>query len=80
VGEGKVNVCKAIEDMKTDARNEGLNAGREEGRSEGFNEGILMTVSMLKKMNLSKDAVIKQLTENYPLTGDKAAALVNSRW
>ena len=80
VGEGEVNVCKAIEDMKTDARNEGLNAGREEGRSEGFNEGILMTVSMLKKMNLSKDAVIKQLTENYPLTGDKAAALVNSRW
>ena len=39
VGEEEVNVCKAIEDMKEEVRN----------------EGILTAVSMLKDMNLSKD-------------------------
>ena len=64
VGEEEVDVCKAIEDMKEEARN----------------DAILKAVSMLKKLKLSKDAVIEQIVENYALTNDKATALVNSRW
>ena len=64
VGEEEVDVCKAIEDMKEEARN----------------DAILKAVSMLKKLKLSKDAAIEQIVENYALTNDKATALVNSRW
>ncbi|MBQ7498227.1 MAG: hypothetical protein IJU00_10435 [Selenomonas sp.] len=61
-------MCKAIEDMKADAR------------SEGRNEGILTTVSILKDMNLSKDAVIEKIETNYALSNEEAVAMVNSRW
>ena len=68
MGEEEVNVCKAIEDMKMDARN------------EGRSEGILTTVSILKNMNLSKDAIITQIAENSSLSVEEAASLVNSNW
>lgn len=34
-GKGKINMCKAIDDMLEDSRNDGLRIGREEGREEG---------------------------------------------
>lgn len=84
VGKEGINVCKAIEDMKMDARNEGRNEGliegRNEGRNEGLNEGILMAVSMLKNLKLTKDAAVRQIEESYSLPYDEAVALVNSRW
>ena len=64
VGEEEVNVCKAIEDMKEEVRN----------------EGILTAVSMLKDMNLSKDAVIEKIETNYALSNEEATALVDRRW
>ena len=64
VGKEDVNMCKAIEDMKKEVRD----------------EGILKTVSILKKLKLSKDAVIQQIIENYSLSNEEAAALVDSRW
>jgi hypothetical protein len=68
VGEEEVNVCKAIEDMK------------EEVRTETRNEGILKTVSILKNLKLSKDAATQQIVENFSLSNEEAAALVDSRW
>lgn len=68
MGEEEVNVCKAIEDMRADARN------------EGRSEGILTTVSILKDMNLSKEAVIEKIETNYALSNEDAVAMVNSRW
>ena len=68
VGKGEVNVCKAIEDMKEEARN------------ETRNEDLLRTVNMLKKLKLTKDVAIQQLAENFALHDDEAAALVNSNW
>ena len=64
VGKEDVNMCKAIEDMKKEVRD----------------EGILKTVSILKKLKLSKEAVIQQIIENYSLSNEEAAALVDSRW
>ena len=69
-------MCKAIEDMKMDARNE----GRSEGRNEGLNEGISKAVTMLKDLQLTKDAAIQQIMKNYSLPDKEAAALVNSNW
>ena len=57
-------MCKAIEDMKKEVRD----------------EGILKMVSVLKKLKLSKEAVIQQIIENYSLSNEEAAALVDSRW
>ena len=68
VGEEEVNMCKAIEDMKEDVR------------TETRNEGILKTVSILKNLKLSKDDVTQQIIENYSLSDEEAAALVDSRW
>ena len=57
-------MCKAIEDMKMDVRN----------------EVIVKAVSMLKKLNLSKEAVTQQIIEAYSLADEEAVALVDSRW
>ena len=46
---GRVNVCKAVEDMKTNAKNEGIAEGRAEGMAEGMNKGILETLVGLVK-------------------------------
>ena len=35
----KVDMCKAIDDMLEDSRNDGLRIGREEGREKGIIEG-----------------------------------------
>lgn len=61
-------MCKAIEDMKADARNEGIN------------EGISKAVIMLKKLKLTKEAATRQIMESYSLPDKEAAALVNSNW
>ena len=76
VGEGEVNVCKAIEDMKTEA----WNKGHSEGRNEERDEGISKAISMLKNLNLTKDIAIQQIGESYALSSEEATALVNSRW
>ena len=68
VGKEGVNMCKAIEDMKMEARNEGLN------------EGISRAVAMLKDLQFTKDAAIQQIMKNYALSDDDAMAAVNSNW
>ena len=45
-------MCKAIEDMKTNAKNEGRAEGRAEGMAEGMNKGILETLVGLVKDGL----------------------------
>ena len=70
VGEERIDVCKAIDDMITDARNEGLNQGREAGREEGRDETIkkmlslgLVTVEAVKQATGMTDAQIKALQQ-----------------
>ena len=46
-------------------------ARREEG---------LKAVAMLKNLKISKDLAIAQIIENYALSNEEAAALVNSNW
>ena len=43
-------------------------------------EERLKAVAMLKKLKISKDLAIAQIIENYALSNEEAAALVNSNW
>lgn len=72
VGEERVDMCKAIEDMKADARNEGRDAER--------NAGMVKLVSTLKNVRVEKDVAVQQLSEAYSLTEADATAFVNSNW
>ena len=39
-GKERYNLCKAIDDMKNDARNEGINIGYKSGMNDGYKSGI----------------------------------------
>jgi hypothetical protein len=68
VGEERIDMCKAIDDMLTDARN------------EATNEGMLNIVAMARECNLGKDVAIQQLEKRYPLSQDEAMSFVNQNW
>ena len=53
MGEERVDMCKAIEDMRNDALAEGVIKGLAEGRKEGKAEGILSTL-----VGLVKDGIL----------------------
>ncbi len=53
VGEERVDMCKAIEGIRNDARLEGIEEGIEEGIKEGIKEGVLKTL-----ISLVKDGVL----------------------
>ena len=50
--EGKVDVCKAIDEMRSESRNEGRIEGKIEGRREGKIEGSLETLVHLVQKGL----------------------------
>jgi len=54
VKEGGINVCKAIQDLMADSREEGIIEGKEAGKIEGIKEGIkegqsVVIMNMLKQ-------------------------------
>jgi len=77
-------MCKALEDMITDARDEGIskgyNEGIDEGRNEATNEGMLNVVATVRDLNFGKDVAIQQLAKRYTLSQDDAMSFVNQNW
>ena len=65
-------MCKAIEDMLTDARNE--------GRNIAINEGRLNIIAMLRELNFSKDVVVRELSKRYNMSPEEAASFVDNNW
>ena len=65
-------MCKAIEDMLTDARNE--------GRNIAINEGRLNIIAMLRELNLSKDVAVRELSKRYNMSPEEAASFVDNNW
>ena len=75
--EEKVNMCKAIEDIKKKAREEGIEQGIEQGREQGMKqgieqgvfqitceyvkEGLLKVADAAKKLNMSQEELEKLL-------------------
>ena len=72
VGEERIDVCKAIDDMITDARNEGVN--------EATNEGMRNVIATVKDLNLGKDVAVQQLAKRYPLSQEAAVEFVHHNW
>ena len=77
-------MCKALEDMITDARDEGIskgyNEGIDEGRNEATNEGMLNVVATVRDLKFGKDVAIQQLAKRYTLSQDNAMSFVNQNW
>lgn len=65
---GKVNMCKALEDMV------------EEGRQEGRQEGIKVLVETCKEFGVSDMDTIRRIKEKYDFSEEEAAKLVNQYW
>ena len=65
-------MCKALEDMITDARDEGI--------SKGYNEGRLNIIAMLRELNFSKDVAVRELLKRYNMSPEEAASFVDNNW
>jgi len=65
-------MCKAIEDMLTDARNE--------GRNIAINEGRLHIIDMIRELNFSKDVAVRELSKRYNMSPEEAASFVDNNW
>ena len=60
---GTVNMCKAIEDMRAEAKTEGIIEGRKEGRAEGREDGMIQTFKILSRLGLPYSDTVRILAE-----------------
>ena len=61
-GKERYNMCKAIDDMKNEARNEGYKSGMDEGYKSGINEGIKASIkSLMESLNMSLEQAMDTL-------------------
>ena len=74
---GKVDMCKAIEDLKAESREEGRAEGREEGHTKGREETIEQTVAMLRNMKIPKETILSQLQRTFSLSAEEADRIYN---
>ena len=80
---GKVDMCKAIEDLKAESRAEGREEGRVEGREEGHTKGraetIEQTVAMLRNMKIPKETILSELQRTFSLSEEEADRIYNAK-
>ena len=72
---GKVDMCKAIEDLKAESRAE----GREEGHTKGRAETIEQTVAMLRNMKIPKETILSELQRTFSLSEEEADRIYNAK-
>ena len=76
---GKVDMCKAIEDLKAESRAEGREEGHEEGHTKGRAETIEQTVAMLRNMKIPKETILSQLQRTFSLSEEEADRIYNAK-
>ena len=76
---GKVDMCKAIEDLKAESREEGRAEGREEGHTKGRAETIEQTVAMLRNMKIPKETILSELQRTFSLSEEEADRIYNAK-
>ena len=69
---GKVNMCKALEDMRAESR--------EEGREEGLSRGIVALIEAYQEVHVSKEETIAKLEEKFELSRECAEDYVQKYW
>ena len=52
----------------------------DEEREEERNENILKTIKIMKKLKATKEVIIQELSENYPLPIQEITAIVEKNW
>ncbi len=68
---GKVDMCKAIEDMKAESR--------EEGRTKGRAETIGQTVTMLRNMKIPKETILSELQKTFSISEEEANRIYSTK-
>ena len=80
---GKVDMCKAIEDLKAESRAEGRAEGRVEGREEGHTKGraetIEQTVAMLRNMKIPKETILSELQKTFSISEEEANRIYSTK-
>ena len=66
--EGSVNMCRAIEDI------------RKEGRNEGIEEGMHAFIALCKDFSISKEDTISKLREKFSISKKKAKEYTDRYW
>ena len=69
---GKVNMCKALEDMRTESR--------EEGKKEGLTKGIVALIEAYQEFQVSKEEIIIKLCDKFDLSRERAEECVRKYW
>lgn len=67
-GEESMNICKAIDEMMEDKRQEGI----EEGRMEGRTEGIRILIQSAAELGIQTEKLLTILQRDFSLTEEKA--------
>ena len=65
-GKERYNMCKAIDDMKNDARNEGYKLGMDDGYKSGVGDGYISGIkssiaSLMESLNMSLEQAMDAL-------------------
>ena len=68
---GKVDMCKAIEDLKAESR--------EEGRTKGRAETIGQTVTMLRNMKIPKETILSELQKTFSISEEEANRIYSTK-
>ena len=76
---GKVDMCKAIEELKAESREEGRAEGREEGHTKGREETIEQTVAMLRNMKIPKETILSELQKTFSISEKEANRIYNTK-
>ena len=73
----EVNMCKALEDMVLEGKQQGIEEGMQAGIQEGIQEGIKALIEVAKELGATTDIIIeKKVEEKFNLSKDEAVQAV----
>ena len=82
--DGKVNMCKGLEDMMAEKLEEGLALGKEEGlalgKEEGLERGIKAFVEACQELQVPKEETIAKLCNKFNTTRERAEETIQNYW
>lgn len=72
----EVNMCKALEDMVLEGKQQGIEEGMQAGIQEGIQEGIKALIEVAKELGATTDIIEKKVEEKFNLSKDEAVQAV----
>ena len=78
--DGKVNMCKALEDMRAEALEEGLAKGIEQGIERGIEQGISAFIEAYQEFRVSREETLGNLCDKFNLSRNLAEEYMLKYW